>query len=65
MTAARGRTGRPPLTEERKTEIRLEIARAAVDLLMDRLSDAPRHREGQEVVIAHQLVVRESTGQGR
>jgi AcrR family transcriptional regulator len=32
MTAARGRTGRPPLTEARKAEIRLEIARAAVDL---------------------------------
>ncbi|MFH8976192.1 TetR/AcrR family transcriptional regulator [Streptomyces sp. NPDC017890] len=34
MTAARGRTGRPPLTEERKTAIRLEIARAAVDLFI-------------------------------
>ncbi|MFF4801063.1 TetR/AcrR family transcriptional regulator [Streptomyces sp. NPDC001351] len=34
MTAARGRTGRPPLTEERKAEIRLEIARAAVDLFV-------------------------------
>ncbi|MEU3734605.1 helix-turn-helix domain-containing protein, partial [Streptomyces sp. NPDC033538] len=34
MAAARGRTGRPPLTEERKTEIRLEIARAAVDLFV-------------------------------
>ncbi|MFD8719338.1 TetR/AcrR family transcriptional regulator [Streptomyces sp. NPDC059629] len=33
MTAA-GRTGRPPLTEERKAEIRLEIARAAVDLFV-------------------------------
>ncbi|MFJ3670857.1 TetR/AcrR family transcriptional regulator [Streptomyces sp. NPDC090106] len=28
------RTGRPPLTEERKAEIRLEIARAAVDLFV-------------------------------
>ncbi|MGC9501766.1 TetR/AcrR family transcriptional regulator [Streptomyces sp. WG7] len=34
MTAARGRTGRPPLTEERKAAIRLGIARAAVDLFI-------------------------------
>ncbi|MGW7421659.1 TetR/AcrR family transcriptional regulator [Streptomyces sp. NPDC054813] len=34
MTAAAGRTGRPPLTEERKAETRLEIARAAVDLFV-------------------------------
>lgn len=46
MTAARGRTsrpasqaasrptGRPPLTDERKAAIRLEIARAAVDLFV-------------------------------
>lgn len=34
MTAPRGRTGRPPLTEERKAEIRREIARAAVDLFI-------------------------------
>ncbi|WLW57534.1 TetR/AcrR family transcriptional regulator [Streptomyces sp. YU58] len=34
MTASRGRTGRPPLTEERRAEIRLEIARAAVDLFV-------------------------------
>ncbi|WP_367325239.1 TetR/AcrR family transcriptional regulator [Streptomyces sp. HUAS ZL42] len=34
MAAPRGRTGRPPLTEERKAEIRLEIARAAVDLFV-------------------------------
>ncbi|QOV33752.1 TetR family transcriptional regulator [Streptomyces ferrugineus] len=38
MTAAREQTsrptGRPPLTEERKAEIRLEIARAAVDLFV-------------------------------
>ncbi|MEV0175890.1 TetR/AcrR family transcriptional regulator [Streptomyces sp. NPDC050803] len=34
MTAASGRTGRPPLTAERKAEIRLEIARAAVDLFV-------------------------------
>ncbi|GHH93654.1 TetR/AcrR family transcriptional regulator [Streptomyces capillispiralis] len=34
MTAARGRTGRPPLTEERKAAVRLEIARAAVGLFI-------------------------------
>ncbi|MBQ0826600.1 TetR/AcrR family transcriptional regulator [Streptomyces tagetis] len=34
MTATRGRTGRPPLTEERKAAIRLEIARAAVGLFI-------------------------------
>ncbi|MFJ8600961.1 TetR/AcrR family transcriptional regulator [Streptomyces shenzhenensis] len=34
MTAASGRTGRPPLTEERKAAIRLVIARAAVDLFV-------------------------------
>ncbi|MER6348876.1 TetR/AcrR family transcriptional regulator [Streptomyces sp. NPDC001595] len=34
MTAGRGRTGRPPLTEERKAETRLDIARAAVDLFV-------------------------------
>ncbi|MFD3583498.1 TetR/AcrR family transcriptional regulator [Streptomyces sp. NPDC058683] len=33
MTAG-GRTGRPPLTEERRAETRLEIARAAVDLFV-------------------------------
>ncbi|MFD8735197.1 TetR/AcrR family transcriptional regulator [Streptomyces sp. NPDC059618] len=31
----RGRTGRPPLTDERKAEIRLEIARAAVELFVE------------------------------
>ncbi|MEU0074162.1 TetR/AcrR family transcriptional regulator [Streptomyces sp. NPDC006332] len=34
MTAPRGRAGRPPLTEERKAETRLRIARAAVDLFV-------------------------------
>lgn len=34
MTAPSGRTGRPPLTETRKAEIRLEIARAAVELFV-------------------------------
>ncbi|MFB7425554.1 TetR/AcrR family transcriptional regulator [Streptomyces hydrogenans] len=33
-TGGAGRTGRPPLTEERKAEIRLEIAHAAVDLFV-------------------------------
>ncbi|MER5427626.1 helix-turn-helix domain-containing protein [Streptomyces sp. NPDC002588] len=35
MTATHGRTGRPPLTEERKAQIRLEIARAAVGLFVE------------------------------
>ncbi|GGP61816.1 TetR/AcrR family transcriptional regulator [Streptomyces calvus] len=34
MTAARARTGRPPLTEERKAAVRLQIARAAVGLFV-------------------------------
>ncbi|MGV9847024.1 TetR/AcrR family transcriptional regulator [Streptomyces fungicidicus] len=34
MTASRGRTGRPPLTETRRAEIRREIARAAVELFV-------------------------------
>ncbi|MGW0583637.1 TetR/AcrR family transcriptional regulator [Streptomyces sp. NPDC002920] len=34
MAASQGRTGRPPLTDERKAEIRLEIAHAAVDLFV-------------------------------
>ncbi len=34
MTAPSGRTGRPPLSETRKAEIRLEIARAAVELFV-------------------------------
>ncbi|MET8824325.1 helix-turn-helix domain-containing protein [Streptomyces sp. NPDC004610] len=34
MTTARGRTGRPPLTEDQRKEIRLGIARAAVDLFL-------------------------------
>ncbi|MDV9177855.1 helix-turn-helix domain-containing protein, partial [Streptomyces sp. W16] len=34
MSASSGRTGRPPLTEARKAEIRLEIARAAVELFV-------------------------------
>jgi AcrR family transcriptional regulator len=31
-----GRTGRPPLTERRKAETRLEVARAAVHLFLDK-----------------------------
>jgi len=57
-----GRFSRPSLTTVQPG--RGEIARAAVDLLMDRLSDAPRHEPGTEVVVPHRLVVRESTGQG-
>ncbi|MFD5255547.1 TetR/AcrR family transcriptional regulator [Streptomyces bobili] len=34
MTEPRGRTGRPPLSEERKAEIRWQIAWAAVDLFV-------------------------------
>jgi DNA-binding LacI/PurR family transcriptional regulator len=44
---------------------RAEIARVAVDLLMDKLSGAPARPGGAEIVVGHQLVVRESTGQGR
>jgi DNA-binding LacI/PurR family transcriptional regulator len=58
-----GQYARPSLTTVRPG--RAEIARTAVDLLMDRLSDTPRHARGQEIVVPHQLVVRESTGQGR
>ncbi|MET9150377.1 TetR/AcrR family transcriptional regulator [Streptomyces griseoflavus] len=36
MSARHGRTGRPPQTEARRTEIRREIARAAVDLFVTR-----------------------------
>jgi DNA-binding LacI/PurR family transcriptional regulator len=58
-----GRYARPSLTSVYPG--RAEIARTAVDLLSDRLADTPRHEEGQEVVVPHRLVVRESTGQGR
>jgi DNA-binding LacI/PurR family transcriptional regulator len=57
-----GRFSRPSLTTVQPG--RAEIARAAVDLLMDRLSDAPSREPGTEVVVTHRLVVRESTGQG-
>jgi DNA-binding LacI/PurR family transcriptional regulator len=58
-----GQYARPSLTTVRPG--RAEIARTAVDLLSDRLSDTPHHAVGQEVVVGHRLVVRESTGQGR
>jgi DNA-binding LacI/PurR family transcriptional regulator len=58
-----GQYARPSLTTVRPG--RAEIARTAVDLLMDRLSDTPTRPAGEEIVVPHQLVVRESTGQGR
>jgi DNA-binding LacI/PurR family transcriptional regulator len=58
-----GRYARPSLTTVRPG--RAEIARTAVDLLMDRLAENPTRAGGEEVVVGHQLVVRESTGQGR
>lgn len=58
-----GRFARPSLTTIQPG--RDEIARTAVDLLMDRLSGTPKHPGGAEVVVPHRLVVRESTGQGR
>jgi len=58
-----GRFARPSLTTVRPG--RAEIARVAVDLLMDRLSGASRHPAGEEVTVPHELIVRESTGQGR
>jgi DNA-binding LacI/PurR family transcriptional regulator len=57
-----GRYARPSLTTVRPG--RAEIATTAVDLLMDRLSGAPAHTAGEEIVVPHQLIVRESTGQG-
>jgi DNA-binding LacI/PurR family transcriptional regulator len=58
-----GRYARPSLTTVQPG--RAEIARIAVDLLMDRLAEPPARPCGEEVVVSHQLVVRESTGQGR
>jgi len=57
-----GRFARPSLTTVAPG--RAEIARTAVDLLMDRLSDTPSRPAGAEVVVGHELIVRESTGQG-
>src|SRR5690242_17864741 len=62
MTAVRGgggRTGRPPLTEERKAEIRLEIARAAVDLFVAQGVAATTGEEiGQAVGVSARTVWR-------
>jgi len=32
---------------------------------MDRIAGTARHPAGEEIVVPHRLVVRESTGQGR
>lgn len=58
-----GRYARPSLTTVQPG--RAAIARAAVDLLMDRVAGTARHPGGEEIVVPHRLVVRESTGQGR
>ncbi|AZS89104.1 TetR family transcriptional regulator [Streptomyces griseoviridis] len=59
MTAAGGRTGRPPLTEERKAEIRLDIARAAVDLFVNQGVTATTGEQiGQAVGISARTVWR-------
>ncbi|TDV47898.1 LacI family DNA-binding transcriptional regulator [Actinophytocola oryzae] len=57
-----GRFARPSLTTVHPG--RAEIAGAAVALLMDRLSGAPQRPAGEEVVVPHRLIVRESSGQG-
>jgi DNA-binding LacI/PurR family transcriptional regulator len=53
-----GRYSRPSLTTVQPG--RSEIARVAVGLLVDRLDGAPS--SGAEVVVGHELIVRESTG---
>jgi DNA-binding LacI/PurR family transcriptional regulator len=53
-----GRYARPSLTTVQPG--RSEIAKVAVGLLLDRIAGAPS--AGEEVVVAHQLIVRESTG---
>ncbi|GKQ41822.1 TetR/AcrR family transcriptional regulator [Streptomyces sp. A012304] len=59
MPAPRGRTGRPPLTDERKAEIRLEIARAAVDLFVDQGVTATTGEQiGQAVGVSARTVWR-------
>ncbi|MFJ8109574.1 TetR/AcrR family transcriptional regulator [Streptomyces sp. NPDC096132] len=59
MTAPQGRTGRPPLTEERKAEIRLEIARAAVDLFVDQgVAATTGEQIGQAVGVSARTVWR-------
>ncbi|MER6536165.1 TetR/AcrR family transcriptional regulator [Streptomyces sp. 900105755] len=57
--AAGGRTGRPPLTEERKAETRLEIARAAVDLFVAQgVSATTGEQIGQAVGVSARTVWR-------
>ncbi|MER5194054.1 TetR/AcrR family transcriptional regulator [Streptomyces sp. NPDC002755] len=59
MTASRGRTGRPPRTEERKAEIRLEIARAAVDLFVEQgVAATTGEQIGQAVGVSARTVWR-------
>ncbi|MEW1599827.1 helix-turn-helix domain-containing protein [Streptomyces sp. NPDC093808] len=59
MTATRGRTGRPPLTEERKAAVRLEIARAAVGLFLTQGVDATTGEQiGQAVGVSARTVWR-------
>ncbi|WP_416984876.1 TetR/AcrR family transcriptional regulator [Streptomyces sp. T028] len=59
MTASRGRTGRPPLTEERKAEIRLEIAHAAVELFVDQgVAATTGEQIGQAVGVSARTVWR-------
>ncbi|MGW0762373.1 TetR/AcrR family transcriptional regulator [Streptomyces sp. NPDC002814] len=59
MTAPSGRTGRPPLTEERKAEIRLEIARAAVDLFVEQgVAATTGEQIGQAVGVSARTVWR-------
>jgi AcrR family transcriptional regulator len=59
MTASRARTGRPPLTEERKAEIRLDIARAAVDLFVTQgVSATTGEQIGQAVGVSARTVWR-------
>ncbi|MFC7340161.1 LacI family DNA-binding transcriptional regulator [Saccharopolyspora griseoalba] len=54
-----GRYARPNLTTVRPG--RTEIARTAVDLLLDRVSGA-EPRAQRQLIVEHELVVRESTG---
>lgn len=56
---ARGRTGRPPLTEQRKAEIRLEIARAAVELFVEQgVAETTGEQIGQAVGVSARTVWR-------
>lgn len=59
MTAGRGRTGRPPLTEERKAAIRLGIAHAAVDLFITQgVAETTGDQIGQAVGVSARTVWR-------